>query len=330
MNGYAFIYNNTVDVSIHESSHDQTSDPVNIELPVHKGLPVSRYSLCKRLDKSCDNKSLHTSKCTKQVSVNYAESTDENDSDYKPKAKRHRHTNPGLCEPSQSHLESQRYINHKRRHPDSTTENDSKNNTYSLAYDEERNKKCPHCDAMFYHDKSLPIHIQHAHSNLRKSAGSRSDIDILGSNEETSAETVNTQKVENSDVNSINARPANQRVNGININTNTSVNGLNSQVNQRDMNGINHSENTGSNVLTHKKKRSPQQMSLKKKGKIKTIRQIHHRLCTKLLLKKKQTRTAVCKNLDIIKYIQNLKVNIAVQHSHLMSWIRTSHQSNLS
>ena len=107
--------------------------------------------------------------------------------------------------------------------------------SFSLACDEERNKKCPHCNTMFYLDKSLPIHIQHAHSNLVKSANSDLESDIPGLNEHINTESVSEQNVEMTDVNSINARSPNQTMNGINIDTNPSVNGLNNQITALDV-----------------------------------------------------------------------------------------------
>ena len=115
-----------------------------------------------------------------------------------------------------------------------TNVNAMDNSSFSLAYDEDRNKKFPHCTSMFYHDKSLQIHIQHAHSNLIKSADSDRESDIPGLNNHINTEPVSEQNAETTNVNSINTH-SNQIMNGINIDTNLSVNGLNNQTTPPDI-----------------------------------------------------------------------------------------------
>ena len=223
-----------------------------------KGSSVSSYNLCKRNNKNLNTLSFHTSNRTKQAPMNYAEGTDNDDSDYEPKAKCHKLTNPGLREPSRSRLESQKYINRKRHRTVSAGENTGAYIPYELAYDEERDKKCPHCQSMFYHDKSLLIHIRHAHSNLATTTDDAVDINIPGLNIGT---TQNQQIVWETDVGAVNDAKNQSTMTGINNSKTSPVMGINGEPaledvigknfgNYQDAQGINILENTESSVPT--------------------------------------------------------------------------------
>ena len=223
-----------------------------------KGSSVSSYNLRKRNNKNLNTLSFRTSNRTKQAPVNYAEGTDNNDSDYEPKAKCHKLTNPGLREPSRSRLESQKYINRKRHQTVSAGENTSAYIPYELAYNEERDKKCPHCQSMFYHDKSLLIHIRHVHSNLATTTDDAVDINIPGLNIGT---TQNQQIVQETDVSAVNDAKNQSTMTGINNSKTSPVMGINGEPaledvigknfgNYQDAQGINILENTESSVPT--------------------------------------------------------------------------------
>ena len=241
---------------IHQDVVGSNKPHVAINACSTKGLSVPPYNLRKRNDKSLNTSSFCTSNRIKQVPVNYAEVTEDDDSDYEPKAKCHMSTNPGLHEPSRSRLESQKYINRKRRQTTPAGENTNINIPFELAYDEERNKKCPHCQSMFYHDKSLLIHIQHAHSNLAKTTDDAADSDIPGLNVGTNQD---QQIMQETDVGTVKDKNSQLTMTGINSNKDSPVMGLNGEPatedligkntgNYHDVQGINKLGNTESSV----------------------------------------------------------------------------------
>ena len=98
--------NSTVNPINQELLYTENSNTAVPDLTVQQKPTSSRYSLCNRQYKNCGNETLRSSGRTKHASVNYAETTDDNDSDYEPCANHVKHTNPGLREPTRSHLES--------------------------------------------------------------------------------------------------------------------------------------------------------------------------------------------------------------------------------
>ena len=158
----------TPEGNVDDSDNNMQKDDENAKYPSRMGnmecsvQSANKYQLQERKDKTVVAYSLRISNRSKK-SISYAESDDENDSDYKPIPKKARYTNVGLHKPSKSQL-----LAHARSiqaHTPQAAKEDTLQNPPVLPNNSDRNKKCPYCETSFYYEKSVDTHIEHAHSD---------------------------------------------------------------------------------------------------------------------------------------------------------------------
>ena len=85
---------------------------------------------------------------------------DTDDSDFEIKPKQRHRSQPGLREPSQSRINSQRMITESKC-----------NETLGDFPIRAKDKYCPHCEESFYHFEGVRIHLEHAHKDIREVKG---------------------------------------------------------------------------------------------------------------------------------------------------------------